>query len=57
MVQKRFVLAAGGLLFILGQILSGCAKVEYTCVSCHTDQATLEEVADAVPYPTSGGEG
>ena len=57
MLHKRSLLLTGGLFFVLGQFLSGCVKVEYTCVGCHTDQTLLEEIAAPINYPTSGGEG
>jgi hypothetical protein len=51
-------LFALALIFLLGNFINaGCVKKKYTCTSCHTDQETLEAVADPIEYPTSTGEG
>jgi hypothetical protein len=62
MMKKRPLLLGslilGSLLIMLSNLLTtGCVKVTYTCVSCHTDKDTLIDVADAIEYPPSTGEG
>jgi hypothetical protein len=54
-VLNRFLVS--GLFVVLGSVTAGCVRTEYTCVSCHTDQTTLEAVADPISYPPSTGEG
>jgi hypothetical protein len=58
--KKMFLgtsLVAAAFLFVLGNLTGGCVRVKHTCVSCHTDQAKLEAIADPINYPPSTGEG
>jgi hypothetical protein len=58
MLNKRLSPTYALALVVCLAAMAGCNIIaQYTCVNCHTDRQTLEEVADPVDYPPPSGEG